>query len=348
MTRRLLSPNEALFRSSFHRRNIVTSTDTTSLTSKPNSASEPLTLKPSEDSFQSYNWDLPSLEAHVTKDELLQIYREIQTMRRMEMPLIGQSQQAWNTESNPDDLVIATTTRLPSHMAVFAELLGRQAGIFHGKGGFVHIFTPSLFGGNGIGRDGMHVCDVWRWRKYPGTAFEAYNMAKLWNLPCIFVFENNKYGMGTPAERSSSKTGDYTHGPRNGHHLRQASRPASCNWAVDQGNGPLILEFVTYRYGGHSMSDPGTTYRTREEVQRMRSTQDPIRGLQKYLEEWGVASEQELKAIDKEAKDVADAAVEKSKSSPEPAVKGLWSDIYYKGTEREMMRRRDREEFHRY
>lgn len=92
------------------------------------------------------------------------------------------------------------------------------------------------------------------------------------------------------------------------------------------------------------MSDPGTTYRTREEVQRMRSTQDPIRGLQRYLEEWGVATEQELKALDKEAKVVVDKAVEEAKASPEPLVKDLWSDIYFKGTEPPVMRGREREE----
>lgn len=118
-------------------------------------------------------------------------------------------------------------------------------------------------------------------------------------------------------------------------------------WALAD-KGPLILEFVTYRYGGHSMSDPGTTYRTRDEVQKMRSTQDPIRGLQKYIEEWGLASEEDLKAIDKEAKSVVDASVEEAKKSPEPSMEDFWSDIYYKGTEPPIMRGREREEFHRY
>lgn len=117
---------------------------------------------------------------------------------------------------------------------------------------------------------------------------------------------------------------------------------------VTEGNGPLVMEFVTYRYGGHSMSDPGTTYRTREEVQRMRSTQDPIRGLQKYIEEWGLASEQELKGLDKEAKAEVDEAVEEAKKSPEPEIGDLWTDIYYKGTEPPFMRGREREEVHHY
>ena len=92
------------------------------------------------------------------------------------------------------------------------------------------------------------------------------------------------------------------------------------------------------------MSDPGTTYRTRDEVQKMRSTQDPIRGLQKYIEDWGLATEEELKAIDKESKAEVDKAVEESKLSPEPNMDDFWTDIYYKGTEPPFMRGREREE----
>lgn len=92
------------------------------------------------------------------------------------------------------------------------------------------------------------------------------------------------------------------------------------------------------------MSDPGTTYRTREEVQRMRSTQDPIRGLQRYIEDWGLATEKELKQLDKEAKAEVDAAVAEAKESPEPTPVDLWTDIYYKGTQPNFMRGREREE----
>jgi len=108
------------------------------------------------------------------------------------------------------------------------------------------------------------------------------------------------------------------------------------------------MEYVTYRYGGHSMSDPGTTYRTRDEVQKMRSTQDPIRGLQKYIEDWGLATEEELKAIDKESKAEVDKAVEEAKASPEPDTQDFWADIYYKGTEPPYMRGREREEGHHF
>jgi len=189
-----------------------------------------------------------------------------------------------------------------------------------------------------------------------GQVFEAFNMAKLWNLPTIFVCENNKYGMGTSSARSSSNTEYFTRGDKipglqvNGMDIIATKRAVEFarKWAVDDQNGPLLLEFVTYRYGGHSMSDPGTTYRTREEVQRMRSTQDPIRGLQRNIEEWGLATEQELKALDKAAKAEVDEAVEEAKASPEPLLKDLWTDIYFKGTEPPSMRGREREEVHVY
>ena len=167
----------------------------------------------------------------------------------------------------------------------------------------------------------------------------------------MFVCENNKYGMGTAAERSSSNTEYFTRGDKipglqaNGMDVlavRQAAAFAR-DWCL-AGKGPLLLEYVTYRYGGHSMSDPGTTYRTREEIQRMRSTQDPIRGLQRYISEWGLASEEDLKAIDKDAKAEVDAAVEEAKASPFPDEKELWTDIYSAGTEPKFMRGREREE----
>jgi len=257
---------------------------------------------------------------------------------------------------------------------VIGELLGRQCGMSHGKGGSMHIFTPSFFGGNGIvGAQvpvgaGIAFAQKYRGEKHctfalygdgasnQGQVFEAFNMAKLWNLPSVFVCENNKYGMGTSAARSSSNTEYFTRGDKipglqvNGMDIiavKQAVEWAR-QWTVEEEKGPLLLEFVTYRYGGHSMSDPGTTYRTREEVQRMRSTQDPIRGLQRYIEEWGLATEQELKKHDKDAKALVDAAVAEAKESPEPMAVDLWTDIYYKNTEPSFMRGREREEVHTY
>ncbi|KAJ7474535.1 mitochondrial pyruvate dehydrogenase E1 component beta subunit [Mycena galericulata] len=380
-------------------RGIQTSADTTQLHETPSDLSQPFTVKLHEDSFHSYLCDKPELEVQVTKDQLLGMYKQMQTMRRMEMAAdalykaklirgfchlaIGQEAVSVGLESGitPEDRVITAYRCHPFAVlrggtikGVIGELLGRQAGMSNGKGGSMHIFTPSFFGGNGIVGAQVPVgAGIAFAQKYmekdtatfalygdgasnQGQVFEAYNMAKLWNLPCVFVCENNKYGMGTSAERSSSNTEYFTRGDKipglqvNGMDIiaaRQAVQYAR-KWTVDDKKGPLLLEFVTYRYGGHSMSDPGTTYRTREEVQRMRSTQDPIRGLQRYIEEWGLASEQELKQLDKDAKAEVDAAVEEAKASPEPLIKDLWTDIYYKGTEPPFMRGREREEVHHY
>ncbi|KAJ7590840.1 mitochondrial pyruvate dehydrogenase E1 component beta subunit [Mycena floridula] len=379
-------------------RSIQTSADTTTL-QQPASGSEPFTVKLHEDSFRSRNCDMPELEVQLTKAEILQMYQQMTTMRRMEMAAdalykaklirgfchlaIGQEAVSVGMEHGitKDDRVITgyrchpfAVLRGGTITGVIGELLGRKIGMSRGKGGSMHIFTPSFFGGNGIVGAQVPVgAGVAFAQKYQdkaactfamygdgasnqGQVFEAFNMAKLWDLPCVFVCENNKYGMGTSAERSSSNTEYYSRGDKipglqvNGMDIiaaRQAVKYAR-KWTVDDKKGPIILEFVTYRYGGHSMSDPGTTYRTREEVQRMRSTQDPIRGLQRYIEDWGLATEQELKQLDKDAKAEVDAAVEEAKASPEPSPEDLWPDIYYKGTEPPFMRGRERDEVHYY
>ncbi len=118
-------------------------------------------------------------------------------------------------------------------------------------------------------------------------------------------------------------------------------------WTVS-GKGPLLLEMETYRYGGHSMSDPGTTYRTREEIQHMRSNIDPITGLKQRLLEGNIVTEDELKAIDKAARVEVDKAVEEAKASSEPEISEFWTQIYKKGTEVPYVRGREPEEFHRY
>uniref|UniRef100_A0A8H7Y4B5 Dehydrogenase E1 component domain-containing protein n=1 Tax=Psilocybe cubensis TaxID=181762 RepID=A0A8H7Y4B5_PSICU len=183
-----------------------------------------------------------------------------------------------------------------------------------GKGGLMHIFIPSIVGAqvpNGAGVSfaqkymGEKTCTFALYddgASNRGQVFEAYNMAKLWNLPTVFRGDKIPGLQVNRMDILATK-----------HAVEYARK-----WTVDNQNGPLLLEFVTYRYGGHSMFDPGTTYRTREEVQRMRSTQDPICSLQKYIEEWGVANEQELKQLDRKAKAEVDATVEEAKASPEP------------------------------
>ena len=249
-------------------------------------------------------------------------------------------------------------TRGQSATAIIAELMGRETGSSKGKGGSMHIFGPEFYGGNGIvGAQVPLGAGVALAQKYlglnamtfslygdgaanQGQVFEAYNMAKLWDLPVAFVCENNLYGMGTSAARAAASTqyytrGDYIPGIRvNGRDALAVK--AGCTYARDwtlSGKGPIVMEMVTYRYGGHSMSDPGTTYRTREEIQNMRSNSDPITGHKQRLEEFGVLSAEEMKAIEKEIRAEIDQAVKDAKAAREPDVKELYTEIYCKGTE---------------
>ncbi|CAG7936761.1 unnamed protein product [Penicillium nalgiovense] len=251
--------------------------------------------------------------------------------------------------------------------SIIGELLGRREGIAYGKGGSMHMFAENFYGGNGIvGAQvpvGAGLAFAQQYNEQPNTSivlygdgasnqgqvFEAFNMAKLWNLPVLFGCENNKYGMGTSASRSSAlteyyKRGQYIPGLKvNGMDVlaTKAAVQYSKNHAIT-GNGPLVLEYVTYRYGGHSMSDPGTTYRSREEIQRMRSTHDPIAGLKQKMLEWGVTSEEELKGLDKTARANVDAEVAEAEKMPVPdnTARILFEDIYVRGSEPKWMRGR--------
>lgn len=342
--------------------------------------------------------DTPSLEVETSKEHLVKLYEEMVKMRRMEMAsdqlykqklirgfchlAIGQEAVSVGMESGmkPTDKLITayrchpfTVQRGGTIKSVIAELFGREGGISKGKGGSMHMFTPTFFGGNGIVGAQVPVgAGIAFAQQYMGTqdavfamygdgasnqgqVFEAFNMASLWKLPCVFVCENNKYGMGTSAERSSMNTKYYTRGDvipglqvnaMDVLAVHQATQFAS-KYTLS-GKGPLLMEMVTYRYGGHSLSDPGTTYRTREEIASMRSSSDPIQGLKTKMLEWSVIDEATLKRVDKSAKEEVDQAVEEAKQSPEPATKDLWTDIYYKGTEPEFMRGREKEEIHYY
>ncbi|KAI5868149.1 dehydrogenase E1 component-domain-containing protein [Durotheca rogersii] len=255
--------------------------------------------------------------------------------------------------------------------SIIGELLGRREGIAYGKGGSMHMFTKGFYGGNGIVGAQVPVgAGLAFAHKYTnskkatvilygdgasnqGQVFEAFNMAKLWNLPALFGCENNKYGMGTAAARSSAltdyyKRGQYIPGLKvNGMDVLavRAAVKYGKEWTVAE-NGPLVLEYVTYRYGGHSMSDPGTTYRTREEIQRMRSTNDPIAGLKHKILDWGVCTEDELKSIDKDArKHVNDeVAIAEAMAVPDTTPQILFEDIYVKGTEPQYIRGRTPDE----
>lgn len=209
--------------------------------------------------------------------------------------------------------------------AILSELTGRRTGVQGGIGGSMHMYTKNFFGGNGIvGAQvpvGAGIALAMKYLKKPniclslygdgasnqGQVFEAYNIAKLWNLPVVFACENNGFGMGTSAERSSANVDYYTRGDyipgvwvdaMDVLAVRETMRWAK-EWCV-KGNGPLVIDFATYRYYGHSMSDPGTTYRGRDEVQHVRKTRDPIAQFKERLISSGLCSEAELQKLEKE------------------------------------------------
>ena len=349
-----------------------------------------------ETSFEGYMLEVPELTYQTTKSNLLQMYKDMIIVRRMEMACdalykakkirgfchlsVGQEAIAVGIENaiTKRDTVITsyrchgfTYMRGASVQAVLAELMGRRTGVSFGKGGSMHLYAPCFYGGNGIvgaqvplgaGLAFAHQYkheDACSFALYgdgasnQGQVFESFNMAKLWNLPAVFCCENNKYGMGTAAARSSAMTeyfkrGQYIPGLKvNGMDILavyQASKFAK-DWAVS-GNGPLVLEYETYRYGGHSMSDPGTTYRTRDEIQHMRSKNDPIAGLKMHLLELGIATEEEIKAYDKAARKYVDEQVELADAAPAPEAKMsiLFEDVYVPGSETPTLRGRLQED----
>ena len=242
-----------------------------------------------------------------------------------------------------------------SPRGVMAELTGRRGGYSKGKGGSMHMFSKekNFYGGHGIvGAQvslgtGLAFANRYRSNKNvsvtyfgdgaanQGQVYESFNMASLWKLPVIYVIENNRYAMGTSVSRSSAETDFSQRGVSfripgmqvDGMDVR-AVRSAS-EVAVDgcrSGKGPIILEMLTYRYRGHSMSDPAK-YRTKEEVQKMRSEQDPIEQVKARLIAKKWANEDDLKAIDKDVRDIVADAAEFAQTDPEPDASELWTDI---------------------
>ena len=237
---------------------------------------------------------------------------------------------------------------------IMAELTGRQAGISKGKGGSMHMFSTEhkFYGGHGIvgaqvalggglalahqyNEDGgLCLAYFGDGAANQGQVYETFNMAALWNLPIVFVVENNGYAMGTAVKRSSAETEFYRRGTAfripgmdvNGMDVLEVR--AAAEIAMDyvrQGGGPVLMELNTYRYRGHSMSDPAK-YRSREEVQDVREKSDPIEGAKKVLLERGV-SEDKLKEIDKAIKARVAEAADFAESSPEPAPSELYTDV---------------------
>jgi pyruvate dehydrogenase E1 component alpha subunit len=264
--------------------------------------------------------------------------------------------------SMPGDQVI-TGYRDHGHMlacgmdpkGVMAELTGRRGGLSKGKGGSMHMFSKekNFYGGHGIvGAQvalgtGLAFANAYRsdgtvsfayfgdGAANQGQVYESFNMAQLWKLPVVYVIENNRYAMGTAVSRASAQTdfsrrglsfnipGEQVDG-MDVHAVREAARRAIDH--ARSGKGPYILEMQTYRYRGHSMSDPAK-YRSKDEVDKMRSERDPIEMVRERLLGSKWASEEDLKKIDGEIRSIVNEAADFATSDPEPDVSELWTDI---------------------
>lgn len=239
--------------------------------------------------------------------------------------------------------------------AVMAELFGKVDGCCRGKGGSMHMFSKEhrFLGGHGIvggqtpiaagvgfsiryrNEDDICVCYMGDAATNQGQFFEAMNMAATWDLPVLFIIENNKYGMGTDIRRTTSVDAlwkralafDMAHSDVDGMNVVTVHEHVKA--IVDQmrkDHKPYLLEALTYRYRGHSVSDPGT-YRTKEEVEDYQKNRDPIMQLERYMSEQKLATEAEFKAWDNEAKERVKAAEEFADNSPNPPVEELWDHV---------------------
>jgi pyruvate dehydrogenase E1 component alpha subunit len=238
---------------------------------------------------------------------------------------------------------------------VMAELTGRRGGYSKGKGGSMHMFSKekNFYGGHGIvgaqvslgtglafanryrGNDRVSLAYFGDGAANQGQVYESFNMAELWKLPVVYIIENNRYAMGTSVTRSSAQTDFSKRGASfnipgeqiDGMDVRavKAAGDKAVKWCRE-GKGPYILEMQTYRYRGHSMSDPAK-YRTREEVDKVRHDQDPIEQVRNRLLEAKV-SEDDLKKIDAEMREIVNAAADFAQNDPEPDVSELYTDIY--------------------
>ena len=262
----------------------------------------------------------------------------------------------------PNDAVI-TSYRDHGHMiacgmdpkGIMAELTGRIDGFSKGKGGSMHMFSTDkhFYGGHGIvGAQvplGTGIAFAHKYRANgalslvyfgdgsvnQGQVYESFNMASLWKLPVIYIIENNEYAMGTSVKRSHSTTELFRRGEGFGIPGKQvdgmdvlAVREAGLEAVkhVRDGNGPMLLEMKTYRYRGHSMSDPAK-YRSKEEVEGYKEHHDPIEGMKVRLVKNGVATEDALKDIEKTIKSIVNEAAEFAQQSPEPPESELWTDV---------------------
>jgi pyruvate dehydrogenase E1 component alpha subunit len=262
----------------------------------------------------------------------------------------------------PTDYIVTTYRGMHDQVAkgiplrqLFAEYYGKATGTCKGKGGPMHLTCPEkgMMVTTGIvgssmpiatglgwaakldGKNRVSVANFGDGAANIGAFHESMNMAALWKLPVVYVIENNKYGMGTSVERASAVVDLYKHGEAFGIPGEQVDGmdvvavKAAGERAVEHarsGKGPYVLEMLTYRYRGHSMSDPGK-YRTKEEVEKMRGERDPIERLKKRMTDTKAMDEAALKALDAEVRRIVADAAEYATTSPEPDPKELWTDV---------------------
>ncbi len=241
---------------------------------------------------------------------------------------------------------------------IFCELLGKEGGSSRAKGGSMHLFKAekNFFGGHGIvgaqvplgtglafankylNKKALTFCFFGDGAVNQGQVYEAFNMAALWQLPIIYIIENNQYGMGTSVERASAMTELFRRGESfgiKGYEI-DGMDPLSVHLCMkkiyhqilNENLGPILIEAKTYRYRGHSMSDPGK-YRTRQEIQETRENRDPIERVRTFLIENNFSSEDELKTIDNKIKEEVLNASEKARDMSLPKEDILFSDVYY-------------------
>jgi pyruvate dehydrogenase E1 component alpha subunit len=343
-------------------------------------------------SFETYNLDsAPNNTVEATRDDLMQKFKTMYTMRRMEITCDneykaknirgfchlydGQEAVAMGIQSalTKEDSWITSyrchctaLLRGGTVSSVVGELFARANGYSKGKGGSMHFYNKehNFYGGHGIvGAQvpvGTGLAFANKYHAAPGEPmnvaiacygdgaanqgqiWESANMASLWKLPMIFCIENNQYGMGTSIDRHSSHS-DYF---QMGNHIPGIRIDGMNVLAVQEGmrfvrdftsngNGPMYVEMMTYRYHGHSMSDPGTTYRNREEIAFTRSTRDPLEFVKKTMVDAGFADAEEIKSVEKQIRKEVQAEVLKAKEWPYPEKETMFKDIFTKDGSRD-------------
>ncbi|KAI5059102.1 hypothetical protein GOP47_0025421 [Adiantum capillus-veneris] len=322
----------------------------------------------------------PPVESRTGKKELLAMYMDMLTIRRMEISadMLFKSQQVrgfchlydgqeavaigLKEAISKEDAVITAYRDHGIFLAkggtpfeVFSELTGRVTGCAAGKGGSMHLYKRenNFFGGWGIvgttsplgaglalalkycKKNNVAVAIHGDGADNQGQVYEAKNMAALWDLPLILLIENNHFGMGTAEWRASKKASyfdrvSYLPGIKADGMDVFAVKEALlfCKEHCLAGKGPIVIECDTYRYHGHSMSDPGSTYRTWDEIKQIRQARDPIQFVKQIILKEGAATEEELATIDKQVKKDVEDALSKAREAPEPKEEALFTDMY--------------------